>query len=83
MSIKPFLSKRSWIKAILSCLFPVPAGSAKPNKEVRSTYTRIIQRFFTGKIENKKVQIMLNALMAGDIKLVINILQKKAKKKLF
>jgi DNA-binding protein YbaB len=47
-----------------------------PNKEVRSTYTRIIQRFFTGKIENKKVQIMLKALIDGDINLFEKMLRK-------
>jgi hypothetical protein len=49
---------------------------AIPNKEVRSTYTRIIQRFFTGKIENKKVQIMLKALIDGDINLFEKMLRK-------
>ena len=47
-----------------------------PNKEVRSTYTRIIQRFFTGKIENKKVQIMLKALIDGDVNLFEKMLRK-------
>jgi hypothetical protein len=40
---------------------------AVPNKEVRSTYTRIIQRFFSGKIENKQLEIMLKALLEGEI----------------
>ncbi|MCP5106439.1 MAG: AAA family ATPase, partial [bacterium] len=38
-----------------------------PNKEVRSTYTRIIQRFFSGKIENSQLELMLKALLEGDI----------------
>ena len=40
-----------------------------PNKEVRITYTGIIDRFFSAKIENKKLQIMLKALIEGDIEL--------------
>ncbi len=47
-----------------------------PNREVRGTYTHIIRRYFTTKIENKKLQIMLKALIAGDIKLFEKMLQK-------
>jgi hypothetical protein len=38
-----------------------------PNKEVRSTYTRIIRRYFSTKIENSQLKIMLKALLEGDI----------------
>jgi len=38
-----------------------------PNKEVRSTYTRIIHRYFSSKIENSQLEIMLKALLDGDI----------------
>ena len=38
-----------------------------PNKEVRMTYTRIIDHFFTDKIENEKLETMLKALIKGDI----------------
>ncbi len=38
-----------------------------PNEEVKTIYTRIIQRYFMDKIENKKLQIMLKALIEGDI----------------
>jgi hypothetical protein len=38
-----------------------------PNKEVRATYTDIIDRYFADKIENKKLEIMLKALLEGDI----------------
>jgi hypothetical protein len=38
-----------------------------PNKEVRSTYTRIIQRYFADKIEKSNLEIMLKALLEGDI----------------
>jgi hypothetical protein len=38
-----------------------------PNKEVRSIYTRIIQRFFSDKIENNRLEIMLKALLEGEI----------------
>ncbi|MGE5343052.1 MAG: AAA family ATPase [Candidatus Omnitrophota bacterium] len=39
-----------------------------PNKEVRAIYTGIIDRYFSTKIENKKLEIMLKALIDGDIK---------------
>jgi hypothetical protein len=38
-----------------------------PNLEVRTTYTRIIRRYFSNKIENEKLEIMLKALLEGDI----------------
>jgi hypothetical protein len=38
-----------------------------PNMEVRTTYTRIISRYFSSKIENEKLEIMLKALLEGDI----------------
>jgi hypothetical protein len=38
-----------------------------PNLEVRTAYTRIIGRFFSNKIENRKLEIMLKALLEGDI----------------
>ena len=34
-----------------------------PNKEVRTTYTGIIDRYFSTKIENEKSEIMLKALL--------------------
>jgi len=40
---------------------------AIPNLEVRSTYSRIISRYFSTKIENRKLEIMLKALLEGDI----------------
>jgi hypothetical protein len=46
-----------------------------PNEEVRATYTGIIDRYFSTKIENKKLEIMLNALIAGDIKLFEKMLK--------
>ena len=49
---------------------------AVPNLEVRTTYTRIIHRYFSGKIENKKLTIMLDALIHGDIKLFEKMLRK-------
>ncbi len=47
---------------------------AIPNKEVRSTYTAIIKRYFTEKLGNKKMEIMLKALIEGDIKLFEELL---------
>jgi hypothetical protein len=47
-----------------------------PNLEVRYTYTRIIRRYFSSKIESKHLEIMLKALMEGDIALFEEMLQK-------
>jgi hypothetical protein len=47
-----------------------------PNLEVRTTYSRIIHRYFSSKIENKKLTIMLNALIQGDVKLFEKMLRK-------
>jgi hypothetical protein len=49
---------------------------AIPNMEVKNIYKRIIQRYFTGKIENKQLEIMLKALIDGDIKLFEKFLRK-------
>lgn len=40
-----------------------------PNLEVRTTYTRIIRRYFSTKIKNSKLEVMLKALLNGDIHL--------------
>ncbi len=40
---------------------------AIPNLEVRTAYTRIIGRYFSTKIENRKLEMMLKALLEGDI----------------
>ena len=49
---------------------------AIPNKEVRMTYTGIIEHFFTAKIENEKLEIMLKALIEGDIDIFGKLLRK-------
>jgi hypothetical protein len=49
---------------------------AIPNREVRTTYTNIIERYFTTKIENKKLETMLSALIGGDVKLFEKMLRK-------
>jgi len=49
---------------------------AIPNMEVKTIYKRIIQRYFTGKIENKQLEIMLKALIDGDVKLFEKFLRK-------
>jgi hypothetical protein len=46
-----------------------------PNNEVKYTYVKIVKRYFTGKIENKKLEIMLKALIEGDIKLFEKMLR--------
>ena len=38
-----------------------------PNMEVKTIYIDIVESFFTDKIENKKLEIMLKALLEGDI----------------
>lgn len=47
-----------------------------PNREVRATYTTIIDLYFSTKIENEKLEIMLKALIDGDIKLFEKMLRK-------
>jgi len=47
-----------------------------PNQEVRVTYTNIVENYFSSKIENKTLEIMLNALIDGDIKLFEKFLKK-------
>jgi hypothetical protein len=47
-----------------------------PNLEVKTAYTSIIDRYFTTKVENKKLEIMLKALIDGDIKLFEKMLRK-------
>jgi hypothetical protein len=49
---------------------------AIPNKEVRMTYTGIIEHFFTAKIENEKLEIMLKALVEGDVDIFGKLLRK-------
>jgi hypothetical protein len=44
-----------------------------PNKEVRATYTRIVDSYFSTKIENRKLEIMLKALLEGDIDVFADI----------
>jgi hypothetical protein len=47
-----------------------------PNEEVKTTYTGIVDRYFSTKIENKKLEIMLKALIDGDVGLFEEMLQK-------
>lgn len=47
-----------------------------PNKEVRSVYKQIVRNYFSRKIENEKLETMLNALIDGDIALFEKMLQK-------
>ncbi len=49
---------------------------AIPNMEVRITYSQIVDNYFSKKIENEKLEIMLKALIDGDIKLFEKMLQK-------
>ncbi len=47
-----------------------------PNLEVRMIYRQIIDLYFTEKISSEKVEIMLKALIEGDIKLFEKMLRK-------
>jgi hypothetical protein len=47
-----------------------------PNLEVRDTYASIIRRYFSSKIENRKLETMLKALVQGDIEVFEEMLQK-------
>ncbi len=47
-----------------------------PNKEVRVTYKAIVENYFSSKIENKHLEIMLKALIDGDVKLFEKFLRK-------
>jgi hypothetical protein len=47
-----------------------------PNEEVKITYTGIIDRYFSDKIENEQLEIMLKGLVEGDIVLFEEMLQK-------
>jgi len=38
-----------------------------PNMEVKTVYVQIIEHYFASKIENNKLEIMLKALLEGDI----------------
>jgi len=46
-----------------------------PNEEVKTTYTAIIGNYFSTMVENKQLEIMLKALIAGDIKLFEKMLK--------
>ena len=47
-----------------------------PNLEVKFTYTSIVENYFLSKIENKQMEIMLKALVDGDIELFNEMLRK-------
>ena len=39
-----------------------------PNQEVRSAYLGLVQQWFAGRLENRKLQMMLQALVKGKVK---------------
>ena len=47
-----------------------------PNEEVRITYASIIENYFTEKVSKKNLEIMLKALIEGDVDLFEEMLQK-------
>jgi hypothetical protein len=46
-----------------------------PNEEVKTTYTAIIDNYFAEKVDRKKLELMLKALIDGDILLFEKILK--------
>ncbi|MCP5048307.1 MAG: AAA family ATPase, partial [bacterium] len=40
-----------------------------PNREVRTTYVKLVREYFDSRIGNKKLETMLKALVSGDINL--------------
>ncbi len=46
-----------------------------PNEEVKTTYTAVIDNYFAAKINKNKLEIMLKALITGDIKLFEKMLK--------
>ena len=46
-----------------------------PNNEVKYIYVKIVKHYFADKIENEKLEIMLKALINGDIKLFEKMLR--------
>jgi len=46
-----------------------------PNREVRITYTGIIDRYFTSRVKTNRVEVMLKALIDGDVILFEEILR--------
>jgi hypothetical protein len=49
---------------------------AIPNLEVRIAYVQIIDQYFSSKIGNEELEIMLKSLIAGDIRLFEKMLRK-------
>ncbi len=46
-----------------------------PNKEVRTAYMKIIRRYFSTKVESRKIETMLKALVEGDVELFARMLR--------
>ncbi|MCP4215039.1 MAG: AAA family ATPase, partial [bacterium] len=47
-----------------------------PNLEVRTTYTNIINNFFSNKVEDESLETMLEALRTGNVRLFEKMLKK-------
>ena len=45
-----------------------------PNEEVKTSYDQVIRRYFDSKIENERLEILLKALIDGDIELFEELL---------
>jgi hypothetical protein len=79
-SLWSFLLMGGYLKPISERISPTTGEIyyklAIPNREVMSAYIKIIKRYFSTKIENKKLTIMLKALIEGDIKLFEKMLRK-------
>jgi hypothetical protein len=79
-SLWSFLLMGGYLKPIAERMAPVTHKMhytlTIPNLEVKTVYIQIIERYFTTKIEYKKLDIMLKALIDGDIKLFEKMLRK-------
>ena len=79
-SLWSFLLMGGYLKPIAERMAPVTNKMhytlAIPNLEVKTVYFQIIERYFSTKIEHKKLDIMLKALIDGDVKLFEKMLRK-------
>jgi hypothetical protein len=70
-SLWSFLLMGGYLKPISERISPTTSEIyyklAIPNREVMSAYIKIIKRYFSTKIENKKLETMLKALVDGEI----------------
>ena len=75
-----FLLMGGYLKQTAKRWDPVPGKFfytiSIPNEEVKITYAAIIDNYFNVKVDRKKLEIMLKALIEGDVELFEEMLQK-------